>query len=79
MPFTEFVTPNFKQDEATRETFLTQKATLLQTIISSVSPGRLFSGLMIIENNVNIESEFKFLLGLGKALSSLQISNWKLI
>jgi hypothetical protein len=79
MPFTEFVTPSFKQGEATREIFLTRKTTLLQTIISSVSPGHLFSGLMVIENNINAESEFKFLLGLGKAHSSLQNRNWKLI
>ena len=68
MPFTDFVTPSFNQDEATRVTFMTQKSTLLQPIITSIPPGHLFGGLVIIENNVNVESEFKFMLGVGKIL-----------
>lgn len=68
MPLTEFVTPSLKQDAESRESFLAQIPGIFKPITTAPGLVKSFSGLMISKNNVDVTSEFHFVLGLGNQL-----------
>ena len=68
MHCTEILIPSLKQDQVNREAFLASWPSLVSTIITTAGVGKVFSGFIISENNVNVESTFKFVLGIGMQL-----------
>jgi len=74
MFITEFVLPTLKQDAQTRATFL---STVLPSLIGllSTAPGKLASshGFMIEENDINVESFLKPVIGVGMSMTSPHI------
>jgi hypothetical protein len=68
MPLTEFVTPSLKQDAESRESFLAQIPGIFKPITTAPGLVKSFWGLMISKNNVDVTSEFQFVLGLGNQL-----------
>lgn len=83
MAITEIITPFLKQDAATKTAFNSIIKPLLSSIVK-VAPGAKMQvvGRMISENNINVEEDFRPMMGIGKikvwmTVPSLTSAEWQ--
>jgi len=65
MPFTEIIIPPIKPDAESRKSFATVFPILARDFLVKHGILEGFTGFMVLENNIDVSADFRYLMVLG--------------